>query len=381
MSTTLYRAGVLALCATAGCSWGPPPVTATAGPPALATATAQSAELAPRPAVPRQPRPAGPVLLRPGHPDTYLVKPDDTLLQVAEVFLEEPWRWQEVWRPPAGAPTVQVYPGQIIELVYEQGQPRLRPVSDTAGVIRLSPQVRVESLGQPIATLPRNAVAGFLQDTIVVDRADWEAAPVIIGNYDDRVLTPAGATYIYAAGLDATDQRYYRVFHPRGEFRNPVTGEPLGFGGAFVGAAVLEKAEENQPAVLVMTDSRMEARSGDRLFPANQFTATEPYSFNLQAAPAAAEGQVISLLGENVVAGQYQSVAVNLGAEDGVKIGDMLGVYSTGRGLQTCYGYQGRLPTHKIATLMLYKVYDRVSYGLITAMQDVVKNCDGVGPP
>ncbi len=387
MSKTLYWTGILALCTAAGCSQlplpgGAPRSVAPVGPPLLETSATAAGPASP-PVVPRRARPpAGPVRWRADRPQNYVVKPDDTLLQVAGVFLEQPWRWQEVWRPAAGTAATQLYPGQIIELVDEPGQPHLRPATASAAdTVRLSPQARVEALSQPIATLPRAAVAGFLKESIVVDSSDWEAAPVIVSNYDDRVLLPAGWVYIYVTGLDSSDQRRYRVFHPLGEYRDPGSGQSLGFGGAFVGTAVLEKAEEEQPAVLVMTDSQMEARAGDRLFPADQFTAVEPYNFTLQAPPPDLQGQIISLLGNNVVAGQYQSVVVNLGAGNGVTVGDMLGVYSTGRGLRNCAGYAGRLPAHNIATLMLYKVYDQVSYGLITAMRDYVERCDGVGEP
>ena len=311
------------------------------------------------------------------------MRPDDTLLQVAEVFLEEPWRWSEVWRPAPGSPAAgQLYPGQIIELYYEQGQPRLRPASGT-GIIKLSPQIHAEALSQPIPTVPRDAIAGFLKQSIVVNQAEWEAAPVIVANFSDRTLLATGnQSYIYVAGLDEFDQRRYRVFHAVGEYRDLETGQPLGFGGTYVGHAVLEKeGEEGKPAMLVMTENRMETRAGDRLFPADQYNDAELYSFTPKAPPPDTQGQIVSLLGDNVLAGQYQSVVVSLGAEDGMESGDMLSVYSTGRGLETPFGFGGPLPSHKVATLMLYKVYDRVSYGLVVEMKNFIKAGDRVGDP
>jgi len=183
-------------------------------------------------------------------------------------------------------------------------------------------------------------------------------------------------------GIDSDEQRRYRVFQLSGDYRDPATGQSLGFGGSYVGDAVLEKAaEEGKPAVLAMTAARLEARAGDRLFPASQFDDSDLYSFSPKAPPADTEGWIISLLGHNVLASQYQSVVINLGAADGMEVGDMLGVYTTGRGLQTQFGFGERLPSHKVATMMLYRVYDRVSYGLIIGMKDFVKPHDRVGKP
>ncbi len=367
-----------------GCAWqtetvAPPQQKATAEPPPLAS-TAVLTPASARPAT-RQPRPAGPLRLRPDHPQAYLVRPEDTVLLVAGVFLEEPWRWPELWQPGPGRAAESLYPGEVIELYYDNQQPRLRPASGVT-TLKLSPQVRLQTLSRAIPAVPRSAIAGFLKNAIVISKADWQAAPAIVGNFDDRTLVDTTRNYIYAVGLDPEESRRYRVFQPTGEYRDPATGQSLGFGGAYVGDAVLETAAaEGKPAVLAMTDTRLESRAGDRLFPVDQSEDSDLYSFAPKAPPADTAGWIISLLGRNVVAGQYQSVVINLGAADGMEVGDMLGVYATGRGLQTQFGFGGRLPSHKVATLMLYRVYDRVSYGLITEMRDFVRAHDRVGEP
>ncbi|HYQ91119.1 MAG TPA: hypothetical protein VES89_03345 [Candidatus Competibacteraceae bacterium] len=355
-----------------------PPQQTTAAPPLIGPA---HLALSPARSEARQPRLAGPLRLRPDHPQAYLVRPDDTMLQVAGVFLEEPWRWPELWRPGPGRAAESLYPGEVIELYYDNQQPRLRPASGVA-TLKLSPQVRAQTLSQAIPAVPKSAIAGFLKNAIVVSRAEWQAAPAIVGNFDDRTLMDATRNYVYAVGIDSEEPRRYRVFQPTGEYRDPATGQSLGFGGAYVGDAVLEKAaEEGKPAVLAITDTRLESRAGDRLFPVDQSEDSNLYSFTPKAPPADTTGWIISLLGRNVVAGQYQSVVINLGAADGMEVGDMLGVYTTGRGLQTQFGFGGRLPSQKVATLMLYRVYDRVSYGLITEMRDFVRTHDRVGEP
>lgn len=351
------------------------------------TFSQQDSHQAPPPLVTRNEKSAstlrapGPIVLRPKHPQRYVVGPEDTLLDVASRFLEEPWRWPEVWHPTSDDKDNNLlYPGEVIELYIEKGQPRLRPASETL-TIKLSPRVRVETLVQPIPTVPKSDVEGFLKGSIVVDKADWIEAPIIVGNFDDRVLLPPGnQIYVYASGIKDFDQRRYQVFRFDKEYRDPATGQPLGFGGLYVGEAVLE--QEGNPAVLALTETHLEGRAGDHLFPLPH-GEIEHYHFLPQAAPPDTTGHIIALLGDHVLASQYQSVVVNLGERDGMEPGYMLNIFATARNTTKPMfrPVAQQSPEHKIGSLMLYKVYEGVSYGLVITMNDSIRVFDRVEAP
>lgn len=320
----------------------------------------------------------GPIELRPNHPQRYIVKQGDTPQKVAAVFLARPWRWSEVWRPRPGTDNIeQLYIGEVIELYYQGGQPQLRPVTGVP-TIKLSPEIRTQPIADIVPTVSRQVISSFLKRSVVTDESAWQTAPKIIGNAENRVLNATGGK-VYVAGINSSYPSNYRIFRPGPQYRDPSTGELLGLSGQYVGEAVLE--EVGNPSVLVLTNAQLEVRTGDRLFPVDE-TVIEPLQFEPQMAPPDTQGHIIALLGENVLASQFQSLVVNLGEDDGMQPGYMLNIVGTDQ-----VPRQGLLASstnpidHQVGSLMLYKVYDGVSYGLVTDMNDTIEILDRVQSP
>ena len=71
------------------------------------------------------------------------VRQGDTLWDISGQFLDEPWRWQEIWQ---GNPEVKnpnlIYPGDLLRLSFEAGKPVVRVARKGRPVVKLSPKVR-----------------------------------------------------------------------------------------------------------------------------------------------------------------------------------------------------------------------------------------------
>jgi len=108
-----------------------------------------------------------PVPLAEGHPNEYVVQVGDTLWDIAGTFLRDPWYWPEIWyvNPDIVNPHL-IYPGDVLGLVYIDGQPRITNVRTST--YRMSPQARVTPITEAIDTIPYDEIAAFLSHGMVL---------------------------------------------------------------------------------------------------------------------------------------------------------------------------------------------------------------------
>jgi hypothetical protein len=206
---------------------------------------------------------------------------------------------------------------------------------------------------------------------------EWESAPYIVGGTDDNLVF-GSFTRVYARG-DDFDQRLYQVFRPGVEYVDPATQEPLGFDLTYVGEAVLE--ENGDPATLQLSSTVREGRVGDRLLEV-ETDQDMVLQFMPHPAPLDTEGQILAAQDGGFLIGQYQSVVLNLGEWDGIEPGHVLAIQNLGRTVEDrMAGGEVMLPDAPAGLLMVYKVFERTSYGLVTEATRTIRPNDRVTDP
>lgn len=334
--------------------------------------------------------------LAPDAPDSHTVKPGDTLWDISGLFLKSPWRWPELWgmnRDQIRNPHL-IYPGQILHLVKVDGRARLQigqRVGGGAGdTIKLSPQMRVSPLdGSAIPTIPLHLIQPFLTDAVVFETDELAKAPRVVAAQEGHVLLGKG-DLAYARGDfgGATD---FRVFRNARALKDPTTQEILGYEAPYVGTADLIRLAEDRrtadgkteivPATLRIKQVRQEVGIGDRLAPAPQRNL-ERYVPHAPDHPMA--GQIVSVYGEALNAGQNQIVALNRGRRDGVERGHVFALWRDGDRVtdRTAERPQAiKLPDERHGVLFVFQVYERVSYALIIQVKEPVKPGDRFTEP
>ena len=327
-------------------------------------------------------------------PDSYTVKRGDTLWAISSLFLKSPWRWPELW----GMNLEQIrnphliYPGQILYLDKTGGRARLRvgQAIGPDGSVKLSPRVRSSGLGDgSIPSIPFHLIEPFLTEAVIFPANELETAPRIVGTQEGRVVLAKGER-AYVRG-EIAPQREFRIFREPKALRDPSTKEVLGYEATYVGAAEYTRPGETRngadgkpeivPATFTVTAAKLEAGVGDRLapMPAREFSNYAPH-----APQGPTSGQIVSIYGDGLTAGQNQIVALNKGSADGLERGHVLAVWSTGEQMIDKTDPSRptiKLPDERHGNLFVFRVFDRMSYALILSVQNPVKPGDRFTQP
>ena len=297
-------------------------------------------------------------------PETYIVKKGDTLWGISGMYLKQPWLWPELWdaNPQIDNPHL-IYPGDVIALVYVDGKPQLR-VQRGKGTFKLSPKVREERLDKAIPTIPIDAIQQFLTQPLVADQETMQNAAYVVSSADEHLIVGAGDR-IYVRGLADDKGERFHVFRPGDPYIDPATNEVLGHEALYLGDSSVERFGD--PATLKLMKTTREINIGDRLMP---MTQEDVYAYFTPHSPdESVEGTIISVVDGVSQIGQYQIVVLNRGTREGVDVGTVFEIYQTGERIidqvSTERNASVKLPDEKAGILMVFRTFDKVSFGLI----------------
>ncbi|MBR9812382.1 LysM peptidoglycan-binding domain-containing protein [bacterium] len=333
---------------------------------------------APAASVPLPPLATPPPVIKETAPLRYIVKKGDTLWDIASYFLRDPWLWPEVWyvNPQVENPHL-IYPGDELLLVYADGRPQVTRVG--GGIERLSPRVRATPLDAAIPAIPIDAIRNFLNGPRLVDRDTLRSAPYIVDFVGEHLIGGRGYP-VFVKGMDPNGLTSYQAVREGSDYRDPDDGSVIGVEAVPVGQA--EVSQFGKPSIVKMLTSVREVRIGDRMLPleAEVFDA----NFYPHAPDAEIDGSIISVYDGVSQIGQYNIVAMNRGAVHGLEPGHVLSVFQAGRQVDDPYGgtfESVQLPDINAGTLLVFKTYDRLSYGLIMEAVRPVHILDKVTNP
>ena len=330
---------------------------------------------------------AAPVPQAAAAPDSYTVKPGDTLWGIAKTFLRDPWYWPEIWQanPQVENPHL-IYPGDVLHLVYVEGEPRI--VLERGDTVRVGPRLRSEAREVAIRTIPFQTVAAFMSKPSLLSKEQISSAGYVLSSRDEHEGIAEGNT-VYARGLpDAQIGTRYALVHVGDALRDPDDNSIVGYNGVYTGSGRVTRGGD--PATLLVTDSAQETEPGDKVLPSNLDVALD---FMPSPPNRSVSARIMAVSGGVSVIGQYAVVVINRGARDGLMPGNVLSVYQTGQevadnekhgflnGSNAFFQKKVRVPDEITGTFMVFKTYERISYGLIMEAKDLIHVRDRVSSP
>jgi hypothetical protein len=323
---------------------------------------------------------AADVVLNPEHPDRYVVVKGDTLWDISSMFLRDPWLWPEVWyvNPQIANPHL-IYPGDILNLVYVDGKPQLR-MTRGYPTVNMSPQIREEGLDKAIPTIPIDSIKQFLTRAIVVGEGELDSAPYVIQSAGEHVVTGAGDR-VYVRGIQGDNEPLFDIFEPGPAYIDPDSGELLGYQALYVGSGPVQQFGD--PATVLLSETTREVRVGDRLLPMKRTGSVS--HFQPHSAPPGTEGRIMSVIDGVTEIGQYDVIAINRGTREGMETGQVLKIYQAGKVINDeISGKRNdrvKLPDEEAGILIVFSVFEKVSFGLVIEAHRAIHINDIVRTP
>jgi len=293
-------------------------------------------------------------------PDTYTIRPGDTLWDLSGRFLNNPWYWPKVWSynpdlsnphwiepgsvlrfypsaeeapsrvEPAPTPLVKVEPGQPAE------EPEAAPVRELEDFSKANMKAPI-----PVDTTDEVAVAGpnriaFVQaksilirrDTFVT-RSEVEGSGSLVAAFEEKLMLSQGdRTYAhFKSSAEMVPGESYVVYRTERPIHHPITNELIGYQSKILGTAKAIKVDDK--AVTIVIGNTIEPiERGDLLGPWTEKllrpVTPKPNTRDLEGRILAAPVDVLTMIGEQHV------VFIDKGQVDGVEEGNVFRVVRSG---------------------------------------------------
>lgn len=321
---------------------------------------------------------AGDVLsLKDGHPQTYVVKKGDTLWDISQMYLDDPWLWPEIWHvnPQIDNPHL-IYPGDKLNLVYIDGRPRL--VVKRGKEVKLTPEMRISELDLAIPAIALDTISPFLTDSRIVDSDALNMAPYVLAGNDGHIISGAGDE-LYARGAFTEEEKNYGIFRPGDAYIDPDTEELLGYQAFFIANGKVV-GQEKDIATLGLNRTTEEVRRGDRLLPDEERKISS--NFYPSAPEDDVDGYIISVEGGVSQIGSMDVVVLNKGTREGLDVGHVLAIYRVGEQVRDVVTNEiVKVPDTRAGLLMVFRTFEKVSYGLVLTASRPLAVMDRVTNP
>ncbi len=364
---------------------------------AAAPAPDRAAAKAPEGTIPAKPSAVGADAASPppgelGPDGTYTIKTGDTLWDLSQRFLDNPWYWPKIW---ADNPTVEnphwIYPGHELRIrstgagLPAEVQPPPEADKDEGDDEPIGPGKadvadfssgtvgRVDNLGQDADLVTQSGRLVFQPkpmmveiESLVTDR-ELAASGVISGSFEQKeLLSTYDRVYIrFAHPDDAKIGQTFSIFRTGTRVFHPVTKQPFGYETRLVGTLRIV-GREGAVALGEIGQVNGSVTRGDHLGPAVSLERS------IQPVPNAKElsGVILATqLEQQQWIADDHVVFVDKGAKDGVQRGNTFDVVQSGDGLDELR-LQGatqekNLPAEVVAELMVFDVRENSSAAMV----------------
>lgn len=319
------------------------------------------------------------VAIRSDAPTVYSVVKGDTLWDISELFLHDPWLWRRLWRdnPDIVNPHL-IYPGDTIRIRYIDGQPELQILRAKPSLTLTPKGMRTVKTAKPIRNFDWQKVLKQLNQDRVVTFSKQQRGR-ILGNQNGSLLFAKDDTLFSQLPPNWTEGQLHAV--RESHILYSVHGEPLGTVVHHIADVVVDELHDNRYGLVSVSEQNRELVQGDWLLPSQTIL---PEDLFLHAAQDEA-GVVIGGLEPKEAFAEGDIVMVQHAAP--LSVGLIMGLYQAGPDIQhsmqqTKYVDTDTLswfardgleqPNLKVGEVVIVHTQTNLSYGYVLNAQSAI---------
>lgn len=274
-----------------------------------------------------------------GAEKTYTVKKGDTLWDISDEFLKDPFKWPTVWdqnNEQIVNPHL-IYPGQVIiirpamEKKVEEAVPA-QPAAEKVEVkeapkVEAAPQAKVEEKPQaeapPAPPIPQKKTFGYpgIETTGFIVPDGFKYVGAIIDSKEDKVMLSTGDEIYINIGEDKGAKKgdRYSIYEKAVPIYHPVSKKLFGHQLNIIGILEIEKVHEK------LSEGRITA-SYDTISKGDKIVTYEPMPSEIEVKKGEAriEGLIIANRKGSVDIAEGDIVFMDMGKRAGLEVGNTL---------------------------------------------------------
>jgi hypothetical protein len=204
-----------------------------------------------------------------------------------------------------------------------------------------------------------------------------EIAPYIVAGTEKRLVVGAGDKAYARGQFEALTS--YGVFRKGEIFKDPITKEILGVHALSIGMVSAREIQGDIATVTVIRTSE-EIRLSDRLLPSEDRPVDS--TFYPSAPDAPIEGLIVAVEGGVTQVGKMNVVIINRGEREGLQVGNILAIHQAGEQVvDRVAGGRVQLPDERAGLLMVFRTFEKMSFGLVLESDRPLSTEDKVRNP
>lgn len=320
--------------------------------------------------------------LKPDAPQHYVVQPGDSLWNIAKQYTDDPWEWRQLWKNnnQLSNPN-RIYPGDELTvvngtIVYKRNfKSSTNQKQGGMRTVKLTPELREVPIELGLPVIPFDYLRGKFVDIEIVNSEELKALPYIVG-FEDNRLTGYTNVKAFVKG-DLTPGKTYNVYE-RGtthkgmkldDIRKGKKKKDIEIGTELIktGEVIVENNKDGISTVYVKGIINRGLAAGQLLIAQNPVGNIGNLYFEPQSAPQKTEAEVVGTPGMLKSVAVGGNVVLDKGLDAALSPGDLLLAQQADIFKNDPMNRDNRIriPGQAAGIIMIYKVFDRMSLGIV----------------